>query len=316
MFPSADSFVRSSIAAGLLAAALILAPCAPAQEPSEHASGPAHPSELRVFDPSLIDKTVDPCENFYRYSCNGWFKKNPLPPDQTSYGRFTELYELNRLHLKQILETAAEAPAAARTPNEQKIGDEYATCMDTEAIDKRGIAPLQPELDRIAALKSTAGLAVLLAHLHRIGVNAFFNMGSSQNFADASQVISFYSAGGLGLPERDYYTRTDAKSEEQRKKYVDHVSRIFALAGEPEAQAHKDAAVVLAIETRLAKTSLTVTEQRDPQNINHPTDITSFGKQLTHFSVGQYAAAANAPDAGKMDDAEPKFFAEFNAVLG
>src|SRR5579863_6550348 len=113
--------------------------------------------QLRVFDPSLIDKTVDPCENFYRYSCNEWFKQNPLPPDQTSYGRFTELYELNRLHLKQILEEAA-VPSATRTPNEQKIGDEYASCMDTAAIDKAGIAPLQPELDRIAALKSTADL--------------------------------------------------------------------------------------------------------------------------------------------------------------
>src|SRR5579863_9318087 len=92
-------------------------------------------SDLRVFDPSLVDKSVDPCENFYRYSCNGWFKLNPLPPDQESYGRFTELYELNRLHLKQILEQAA-VPSLSRTPNEQKIGDEYASCMNTAAIDK------------------------------------------------------------------------------------------------------------------------------------------------------------------------------------
>ncbi len=272
-------------------------------------------SELRVFDPSLIDKSVDPCDNFYRYSCNGWFKRNPLPPDQTSYGRFTELYELNRLHLKQILEQAAVS-TPSRTPNEQKIGDEYASCMDTAAIDKAGIAPLQPELDRIAALKSLTELPPLVGHLQTIGVNAFFGVGSNQDFADSNSVISFYGAGGLGLPERDYYTRTDAKSVEQRKEYVAHVSRIFALAGEPEAQANKDAGTVLAIETRLAKASLTITEQRDPQNLNHPTDLDAFSKQLTHFSLPGYLDATHAPASGKMNDMEPKFFAEFNALLG
>src|ERR1017187_1341120 len=130
---------------------------APVAAPATH--------ELRVFDPTLVDKAIDPCENFYQYSCNNWFKRNPLPPDQTSYGRFTELYELNRLHLKQILEEAA-VPTPTRTPNEQKIGDEYASCMDTEAINKQGMAPIQHELDRIAALNSKASLAPLLGHLH------------------------------------------------------------------------------------------------------------------------------------------------------
>ena len=224
---------------------------------------------MRVFDAGLVDKSVDPCENFYRYSCNGWFKRNPLPPDQISYGRFTELYELNRLHLRQILEDASK-PDSNRTPNEQKIGDEYASCMDTAAVNKAGIAPLQPELDRIAALKSSAELPALLGHLHNIGVNAFFGMGSNQDFADSSQVISFYGAGGLGLPERDYYFRTDPKSIEQRKQYVDHVRRMFVLAGEPDAQASKDADAVMAIETRLAKSSLTITEQSRPAKPEPP----------------------------------------------
>ncbi len=280
---------------------------------SASTSGPSTP-QLRVFDPSLVDTSVDPCDNFYKYSCNGWFKRNPLPADQTSYGRFTELYELNRVHLRQILEEAA-VPSPSRTPNEEKIGDEYASCMDTGAIDRAGLAPLQPELDRIAALHSLAELPALVGHLQTIGVNAFFEMGSNQDFADANSVISFYGAGGLGLPERDYYTRTDAKSAEQRKQYVEHVSKIFALAGEPDAQARKDAATVLAIETRLAKASLTITEQRDPQNLNHPTDLASFSKELTHFSVANYVAATHAPTTGKMNDAEPKFFAEFNALL-
>jgi endothelin-converting enzyme/putative endopeptidase len=278
--------------------------------PAAPAAGP----ELRVFDPTLIDKTVDPCDNFYRYSCNGWFKKNPLPPDQTSYGRFTELFELNRVHLKQILEDAA-VPTPGRTANEQKIGDEYASCMDTAAVNKRGIAPLKPEFDRIASLKSSAGLPALLGHLHTIGVDAFFGMTSNQDFADANAVISYYYAGGLGLPERDYYFRTDDKSVEQRKQYVDHVHKMFVLAGEPEAQAASDADVVMAIETRLAKASLTVTERREPKNLDHPTDVASFSKELTHFSVADYATEAHAPAVGKMNDAEPKFMAEFNALV-
>ena len=156
---------------GLALIALLAA--TPAFSQNATSATPASP-ELRVFDTSLIDKSVDPCENFYQYSCNGWFKRNPLPPDQTSYGRFTELFELNRLHLKQILEDASK-PDPNRTPNEQKIGDEYASCMDTANVDKLGLTPIKPELDRIAALRTADDLPVLLAHLHTIGVNAFFD---------------------------------------------------------------------------------------------------------------------------------------------
>ena len=314
-FIAASHARRSTLLATLLVSAFVLAPGAVGQAASEHPSGPPSPSELRVFDPSLIDKTIDPCENFYRFSCNGWFKRTPLPPDQTSYGRFTELFELNRLHLKQILEAAAESQPDSRSANQQKIGDEYASCMDTATINKLGVAPLKPELDRIGALKSPGELPSLLAHLHRIGANAFFNFGSTQDYADANSVISGYNAGGLGLPERDYYTRTDAKSVEQRKQYVEHVHKIFVLAGESEAQAAKDAETVLTLETRLAKASLTITEQRDPQNLNHPTTVVSFEKELPHFTLADYVTAAHAPAAGKMNDTEPKFFAEFNALM-
>jgi putative endopeptidase len=300
--------LRSVLALTALSALPVAAQTAPA--------GATHsPSDLKVFDPALIDNSVDPCENFYRFSCNGWFKKNPLPPDQTSYGRFTELAELNRLHLKQILETTANAHPESRSANEQKIGDEYASCMDVEAIDKAGIAPLKPEFDRIAAIKSKEQLPNLVGHLHRVGVGAFFGARSSQDFADASQVIGYYYAGGLGLPERDYYTRMDPKSAEQRRQYVEHVTRMFVLAGEPEAQAAKGAETVLAMETRLAKASLTVTQRRDPQNLNHPTDTANFDKYLNHFSLARYDEAAHLPPAGKINDAEPKFFAEFNAMV-
>ncbi len=308
MFPFA--VVRSLYVFALIAILAAAPALCQVAAPAATVSAP----ELRVFDASLVDKTVDPCENFYRYSCNGWFKRNPLPADQAVYGRFTELAELNRLHLKQILEAAA-VPTATRSANEQKIGDEFASCMDTATVNKLGIAPLQPELDRIAALGSAATLPGLLAHLHTIGVNAFFGMGSNQDFADSTSVISFYGAGGLGLPDRDYYTRTDAKSMEQRQQYMAHVAKIFVLAGEPEAQAAKDADTVMAIETRLAKASLTNTEKRDPQNLNHPTNVAGLSKELTHFSLADYVAEAHAPAAGKANDMEPKFFAEFNALV-
>ena len=270
--------------------------------------------QLRVFDPSLIDASIDPCDNFYQFSCKGWFKRNPLPADETSYGRFSELEELNRQHLKGILEEVS-APAATRIPNEQKIGDEYASCMDAEATDHKGIAPLEPELERIASLKNKSGLPALLAHLRSIGVNVFFAVVSSPDYADSNSVIASYGAGGLGLPERDYYTRTDAKSVEQRQQYVAHVSKIFELAGEPAAKAAKDAHEVLEIETRLANASLTVTEQRDPQNLNHPTTVAALDKELSHFSLAAYLAADHAPSTGKINDSEPKYFAAFNTLL-
>jgi putative endopeptidase len=277
-------------------------------------ASPTKAPELRVFDASLIDKSVDPCENFYKYSCNGWFKRNPLPAEYASYGRFTELFELNRLHLKQILEQAA-VPSPTRTPNEQKIGDEYASCMDVTAIDKLGIAPLQPELDRVAALKSKDELPALLAHLHTIGVGAFFGMTAEPDPANASIEISSYMAGGLGLPERDYYTRADPKSVEQRKQYVDHVHKMFVLGGEPDARAATDAEAVMAIETQLAKASLTRTEERDPQALNHPTDVAAMSRELTHFSLADYLVADNAPASGKANDEQPKFIAAFNAIV-
>jgi len=287
-----------------------------AQTPAKPAApvGVAPKEELRVFDPSLIDTSVNACEDFYQFSCKGWFKRNPLPPDQTSYGRFNELFELNRLHLRHILE-AVSTPSATRSPNEQKIGDEYATCMDVATIDQKGLTPLQPELNRIATLKNRSELPTLLAHLHSIGVNAFFGMDAMQDFADSTTVISGYAADGLGLPERDYYTRTDAKSVEQRQQYVAHVAKMFQLAGETSTQAARDAQTVLAIETTLAKASLTVTEQRDPQNLNHPTDVAAFDKDLSHFSLITYAKAVHAPTSGKINDTEPKFFAAFNTLL-
>jgi endothelin-converting enzyme/putative endopeptidase len=313
-----DSFQLCCLGLGLVSA-LFPAQAANGQQATD-ANAPAAVStpvthELRVFDPTIIDPSVDPCDDFYQFSCKGWLARNPLPPDQTSYGRFTELDELNRLQLKGILEDAAAGKGDGNGPNQQKIGDEYASCMDTASINREGIKPLEPELERIAHLKSKAQLPELIAHLHDIGVNAFFGMGSGQDYADSTAVIAVFAAGGLGLPERDYYTRTDAKSVEQRAQYVAHVQKIFELSGESKSQAENDAKVVLQIETKLAVASLTVTEQRDPQNLNHPTDIATLGKEMPNFSIATYMANIHAPAVSKVNDMEPKFMAAFNQLV-
>ncbi len=291
--------------------ALVLTATGMAQTVKSHAAGAG--ATLRVFDPSLIDVSVSPCDNFYQFACRGWIKRNPLPADQSYYGRFSELYDLNRAHLRQILEQSENAPN--RTPNQQKIGDEYASCMDTSALDAKGIAPLQPMLDQIAALDSIGQLPALVGALQRKGVGIFFEMGSSPDYADSSRMIAFYDTGGKGLPERGFYTRDDAKSVEIRREYLAHIAKMFTLAGEPADKAAQDAAAVMAFETKLAEASLTATEERDPQAVNHPSDVATLSRQMTHFSLSDYLKADGGPANGKINVTQPKFYAALNDLV-
>ena len=229
-----------------------------AQTPASPASGPAQ------FDLTTIDKSVDPCVNFYQYACGAWMKNNPIPADQAMWGRFNELMDRNRDILHEILEAAAK-PSSSRDATTQKIGDYYAACMDEKAIDARGLAPLQPELDRIRNLTDEAQLAGEIAHLQAIGVGALFEFGSGQDFKDSNAVIAQFDQGGLGLPDRDYYLKTDAKSVELRQKYAAHVQRMLELAGEQPEQAKAGAAAVLQIETALAKGSLDLVSRAIPK---------------------------------------------------
>ena len=270
-------------------------------------------STLRVFDPTLIDRTVNPCQDFYQYSCGGWLKKHPLPADQSYYGRFSELYDLNREHLRGILEQSETG--SNRTPNEQKIGDEYASCMDVTALNEKGITPLQRVLDQIAALKNFRQLPSLVGVLQRMGVGVFFDMGSSPDYANSTQMIAFYDAGGKGLPERGFYTRADAKSAEIRSEYVAHIAKMLTLAGEPADKSHQDAAAVMAFETKLAEASLTATEERDPQAVNHPSDVATLSRQMTHFSLPDYLKAYGGPASGKINVTQPKFYAAVNELV-
>jgi putative endopeptidase len=272
------------------------------------------PKSLKGMDPSLMDKTVDPCVDFYQYSCGSWAKQNPVPSDQSSYGRDTELAERNRLILKDILETAAvERPG--RSANEQKIGDYYASCMDEAAINRKGAAVLKPELDRIDALQSKADLADLLAHLHLINVNALFNYGSDQDFKDATSVIAEADQGGLGLPERDYYTRTDPKSEETRKDYTQHVTNMFKLLGDSPDAAAAGAQKILEIETALAKASLTVVQRRDPASLYHKLPVTELAAMNPTFAWNRYLRTTDTPRVQSLNVAVPDFFKGLETVL-
>src|SRR6266446_10911532 len=216
----------------------------------------AHPHDQQVLDLSAMDKTVDPCVDFYTYSCGGWMKNNPVPPDQSNWGTYGKVQDENLAQLRTILEEAAKANFD-KPSVQQKIGDYYASCMDEAAIDKLGAAPLTPELKRIADLQSKNAIAEYLATSQFptsiFGGGSLFSFRSTQDFKDSTQVIAETDQGGLGLPDRDYYTKDDAKSQELRKAYVAHVQNIFELLGDKPERASAEAATVMRIETELAK---------------------------------------------------------------
>ncbi len=264
------------------------------------------------FDLNAIDKTADPCNNFYQYACGNWLKNNPIPADQSSWGRFNELHERNQRILRDLLETSAAK--STRSPVEQKIGDYFQACMDEKTIEQKGGAPLKPTLDRIAALQDKQAVTAEVARLHVAGVKVLFDLSSGQDLKDASKVIVHVDQGGIGLPERDYYLKSDPKSVETRTKYVAHVRKMFELLGQSAEKAVASAQTVMKIETALAKGSMDITSRRDPTKLDHPMSVKSLTALAPSIDWPAYLSAVSAP-VDSLNVVVPDFFKALDAEL-
>jgi endothelin-converting enzyme/putative endopeptidase len=266
------------------------------------------------FSISNMDRTANPCVDFYQYACGTWMADNPIPADKSRWGTFDQLAEHNRTILRGILDKASAADSK-RSPVEQKIGDFYSSCMDEKEIDKLGITPLETDLKRIDAIPSKERMLDELVRLHLIGVPVFFNFSSTPDAKNSAQTIADADQGGLGLPDRDYYLKTDPKSVKLREEYVAHVQKMLELTGESAARAAVGAQAILRIETELAKGSLDRVARRDPTQTYHKMSVKEFGALTPELDWPGYFAASHTPSFTDLDVAVPGFFTALNTVL-
>ena len=267
------------------------------------------------FDVTAIDKSVDPCVDFYQYSCGGWKKANPIPPDRTSWGRYAQLYEDNLALLRGILERASAA--GNRDAIDQKIGDLYGSCIDEATVNRRGASPIQSQLESIAAVKSIPALASVAAKLQLEDARGelMFGPGSIQDPDNAEQQIAAVDQGGLGLPDRDYYNKDDAKSQEIRQRYQQYVQTMFGLLGDSPTVAKANAEPVMRMETALAKASQTRTERRDPYKLMHKMTPGQLEVLAPNFDWKSFWKALNPPAFQTVNVMSPDFMKQLNASL-
>jgi putative endopeptidase len=299
----------------LLPLAAALAACAsilPAQQPAPQ------PLQAMPYSPSLdvssLDRSIDPCVDFYKFSCGGWEKNNPIPADQAGWSVYAKLANDNQQFLWGILED--DAKAQNRIPVQQKVGDYFAACMNTSAIDAAGVKPIEPALAEVDGLKTRAEIIAALPRLHHeFAGSFFFGSGTGQDAIDSSTVIVELAAGGLGLPDRDYYTKTDPKSVKLREQYTAYIQQLLALTGESSDQAKADADATLRIETALAKASLTRVQRRDPHNTYHMETIAELAQIAPSIDWSLYFKVQGAPGVAKLNVSQPEFIRAVEAEL-
>jgi putative endopeptidase len=302
------------------AALLCLSPFAVSQQknPANGANESKELPKLQHLSADQVNPQVDPCSDFYQYSCSKFFAANPIPADQSGWGTAGPLLQWNQGVLRQTLEAAA-AKKQGRTPVEQKIGDYWSSCMDESQIETVSMKSFQPELARIAALKQKSQFADEIAHLHStigqtwdVEDNAtfapMFGFSALQDYDDAQKTVAQFDQGGFALPGRDFYLSDDAKSVEVRKQYLAHVTNILNLTGESATQAAADAAVVLQIETELAKAAMDAVKRRDPRNINNKMTLAEIQKLAPSFDWQRYLTLIHAPAQPSYLVTSPDFF--------
>lgn len=299
-----------------VAAVVCFAPLAFAQKAVPAPS--VQPLEQMPYSPSLdltsMDRSMDPCVDFYKFSCGGWMKNNPIPADQAAWSVYAKLANENQQFLWGILE--ADAKAANRTAVQQKVGDYYEACMNTAAIDAAGLNPVQPGFAHIDSLKTREELIAAITPLHHLEPGSyFFGSGTGQDATDASLMIVELGAGGLGLPDRDYYLKTDPRSVKLRDEYLAYVQQMLVLSGEAADKAKTDGDAILRIETNLAKASLTRVERRDPHKIYHPMTIAELSQIAPAIDWQNYFRVQGASNLGKLNVSQPEFIKAVQAEL-
>jgi putative endopeptidase len=266
------------------------------------------------FSTANLDKTCKPCDDFYQFAMGGWMKSNPIPPEFPTWGSFTMLADRNQASMRGILEDAMKANAAAGS-HQQKIGDFYASCMDTAAIDAAAMKPIAPDLAAIERLKDSSELHPLIAHLQQSGNGFLFAFDSTQDLDDSTQVIAEVGQGGLGLPDRDYYARTDDKSTQLRADYAAHMAKMFALAGDSPEKADAEAHAVMSLETTLANASMSRAQLRDPHAVWHKMTLPQLEALAPSWPWEAYFRQRNAPRFSAINVEQPDFFKEANRLL-
>jgi putative endopeptidase len=269
-------------------------------------------AQTHGLDRANLDTTCAPCADFYQFANGGWLKRTEIPAAYTTFGTFREVADRSDAVLHSVLEDAAKGATDHST---REAGLFYASCMDTTAIERAGIAPLKSRLAHIDAINSLAGLRAQVAELQMLGENVMFNTGSEPDFKNSAQTILSLGQGGLGLPERDYYTRTDSASSRLRATYLDHIATPFSLAGEAQAQASHDAERVMDVETQLAKASITNTERRDPKGLYHPMRVAQVDSMAPTLDFSEFLKAVHAPPVSVVRVGEPAFVAALNGML-